>query len=276
MADKNVYNEKDSMDINELASLNDDISPDLIDQLQAKLSNDAINFNDTDDSSKTQENSGDDTVLFEETEKEDKEEKPKNEIKKIEVNIDKKFDDNFIKKYKAKLNKQQEAVNKDSKKAAETHISSAAFSDNTTSEENKSIEEISKGNIKERKFSKKQKEYNDSLDFLDNNVKYSKYVIYIDPENVPFIDSLTVKERKNLINRILREQDDIAITKQRFKIVNAVIKHVIIAILTIAISIPVIYFTINTSLEATVNNYRRSQSLFQTLYKENGKINSIR
>lgn len=276
MADKNVYNEKDSMDINELASLNDDISPDLIDQLQAKLSNDAMNLNDTDDSSKTQETSGDDTVLFEETEKEDKEEKPKNEIKKIEVNIDKKFDDNFIKKYKAKLNKQQEAVNKDSKKAAETHISSAAFSDNTTPEENKSIEEISKGNIKERKFSKKQKEYNDSLDFLDNNVKYSKYVIYIDPENVPFIDSLTVKERKNLINRILREQDDIAITKQRFKIVNAVIKHVIIAILTIAISIPVIYFTINTSLEATVNNYRRSQSLFQTLYKENGKINSIR
>ncbi len=276
MADKNVYNEKDSMDINELASLNDDISPDLIDQLQAKLSNDAMNLNDTDDSSKTQENSGDDTVLFEETEKEDKEEKPKNEIKKIEVNIDKKFDDNFIKKYKAKLNKQQEAVNKDSKKAAETHISSAAFSDNTTPEENKSIEEISKGNIKERKFSKKQKEYNDSLDFLDNNVKYSKYVIYIDPENVPFIDSLTVKERKNLINRILREQDDIAITKQRFKIVNAIIKHVIIAILTIAISIPVIYFTINTSLEATVNNYRRSQSLFQTLYKENGKINSIR
>lgn len=274
MADKNVYNEKDSMDINELASLNDDISPDLIDQLQAKLSNDAMNLNGTDDSSKTQENSGDDTVLFEETEKQDKEEKP--EIKKIEVSIDKKFDDNFIKKYKAKLNKQQEAVNKDSKKAAETHISSAAFSDNTTPEENKSIEEISKGNIKERKFSKKQKEYNDSLDFLDNNVKYSKYVIYIDPENVPFIDSLTVKERKNLINRILREQDDIAITKQRFKIVNAVIKHVIIAILTIAISIPVIYFTINTSLEATVNNYRRSQSLFQTLYKENGKINSIR
>ena len=276
MADKNVYNEKDSMDINELASLNDDISPDLIDQLQAKLSNDAMNLNDTYDSSKTQENSGDDTVLFEETEKQDKEEKQKNEIKKIEVNLDKKFDDNFIKKYKAKLNKQQEAVNKDSKKAAETHISSAAFSDNTTPEENKSIEEISKGNIKERKFSKKQKEYNDSLDFLDNNVKYSKYVIYIDPENVPFIDSLTVKERKNLINKILREQDDIAITKQRFKIVNAVIKHVIIAILTVAISIPVIYFTINTSLEATVNNYRRSQSLFQTLYKENGKINSIR
>ena len=273
MADKNVYNEKDSMDINELASLNDDISPDLIDQLQAKLSNDAISFREDDNASNTPANTKDDATLFEETEKK---EKPKSEVKKIEVNLDKKFDDNFIKKYKAKLNKQQEAVNKDSKKAAETHISSAAFSDNTTAEDNKNIEEISKGNIKERKFSKKQKEYNDSLDFLDNNVKYSKYVIYIDPENVPFIDSLTVKERKNLINKILREQDDIAITKQRFKIVNAVIKHVIIAIITVAISIPIIYFTINTSLEATINNYRRSQSLFQTLYKENGKVSNIR
>ena len=273
MADKNVYNEKDSMDINELASLNDDISPDLIDQLQAKLSNDAMSFSEEDNASNTPANTKDDATLFEETEKK---EKPKSEVKKIEVNLDKKFDDNFIKKYKAKLNKQQEAVNKDSKKAAETHISSAAFSDNTTAEDNKNIEEISKGNIKERKFSKKQKEYNDSLDFLDNNVKYSKYVIYIDPENVPFIDSLTVKERKNLINKILREQDDIAITKQRFKIVNAVIKHVIIAIITVAISIPIIYFTINTSLEATINNYRRSQSLFQTLYKENGKVSNIR
>lgn len=273
MADKNVYNEKDSMDINELASLNDDISPDLIDQLQAKLSNDAISFSEEDNASNTPANPKDDATLFEETEDQ---EKPKSDVKKIEVNLDKKFDDNFIKKYKAKLNKQQEAVNKDSKKVAETHISSAAFSDNTTAEDNKDIEEISKGNIKERKFSKKQKEYNDSLDFLDNNVKYSKYVIYIDPENVPFIDSLTVKERKNLINKILREQDDIAITKQRFKIVNAVIKHVIIAIITVAISIPIIYFTINTSLEATINNYRRSQSLFQTLYKENGKVSNIR
>ena len=273
MADKNVYNEKDSMDINELASLNDDISPDLIDQLQAKLSNDAISFSEEDNASNTPANPKDDATLFEETENQ---EKPKSDVKKIEVNLDKKFDDNFIKKYKAKLNKQQEAVNKDSKKVAETHISSAAFSDNTTAEDNTNIEEISKGNIKERKFSKKQKEYNDSLDFLDNNVKYSKYVIYIDPENVPFIDSLTVKERKNLINKILREQDDIAITKQRFKIVNAVIKHVIIAIITVAISIPIIYFTINTSLEATINNYRRSQSLFQTLYKENGKVNNIR
>jgi hypothetical protein len=65
--------------------------------------------------------------------------------------------------------------------------------------------------------------------FLDNNVKYSKYVIYIDPENTDFVESLTVKERKNLINRILREQDDIAITKRRLNMFQTVVKHVIIS-----------------------------------------------
>ena len=83
---------------------------------------------------------------------------------------------------------------------------------------------------------------------------------------------MTVKERKNLINRILREQDDIAITKRRWSMIQAIVKHTIIAIITIAITIPIIYFTINASLEATINNYRNSQTIFKTLYKEHGKI----
>ena len=115
-------------------------------------------------------------------------------------------------------------------------------------------------------------EYNESLDYLDDNIKYTKYVIYIDPENKDFIDSLTVKERKNIINRLLREQDDIAITKKRLGLIQTVIKHSIIAIITITIAIPVVYWTINASLEASINNYRRSQTIFKTLYKEKGKI----
>ena len=280
MADKNIFNDKDSIDINELASLNDDISPELIDQLQHKLSQDAKSLNNTNSSKiNTNFNVNDDTTLFEEpvnqqekAETSENSQEPRQHVKK-EFNLDKNFDDNFIKKYKARLNKQKEAGAKDSKQAeAENTISSAAFSDNT--EEN--IEQVSNGNITERAFTPAQKNYNDSLDFLDGNVKYSKYVIYIDPQNVDFIDSLTVKERKNLINNILREQDDIAITKHRFKVINTVIKHVVVAILTITVSIPIIYWTINASLEATINNYRRSQTIFQTLYKENGKITNIR
>ena len=279
MADKkNILNDKDSMDINELASLNDDISPQLIEQLQQKLSQDAQSLSGADSvENKPAFNVNDDTTLFEEPAK-PAETLPDNtaEVRsapKKEFNLDKNFDDNFIKKYRARLNKQQETGSVQKTAEVENTISSAAFSDNVTDE---NIEQVTKGNISERIMTQAQKNYNDSLDFLDGNVKYSKYVIYIDPENVDFIDSLTVKERKNLINKILREQDDIAITKHRFKVINTVIKHAIVAVLTITISIPVIYWTINASLEATINNYRRSQSIFQTLYKENGKITSTR
>ena len=278
MAEKNVFNSinKDSMDINELASLNDDISPELIDQLQQKLTQDAQSMGE-EKASKISPNFdvNDDTTLFEEPQVNEtntqEPQKPEHTSEKKGFNLDKNFDDNFIKKYKAKLNKQQETGGKDKKEEPEDTISSAAFSSTIDNSEN--IEQITKGNISERAITQEQKNYNDSLDFLDGNIKYSKYVIYIDPQNVDFIDSLTVKERKNLINKILREQDDIAITKQRFKIINTIIKHAIVAILTITLSIPVIYWTINASLEATINNYRRSQTIFQTLYKENGKIN---
>ena len=278
MAEKNAFNSinKDSMDINELASLNDDISPELIDQLQQKLTQDAQSMGE-EKASKISPNFdvNDDTTLFEEPQVNEtntqEPQKPEHTSEKKGFNLDKNFDDNFIKKYKAKLNKQQETGGKDTKEEPEDTISSAAFSSTIDNSEN--IEQITKGNISERAITQEQKNYNDSLDFLDGNIKYSKYVIYIDPQNVDFIDSLTVKERKNLINKILREQDDIAITKQRFKIINTIIKHAIVAILTITLSIPVIYWTINASLEATINNYRRSQTIFQTLYKENGKIN---
>ena len=278
MAEKNAFNSinKDSMDINELASLNDDISPELIDQLQQKLTQDAQSMGE-EKASKISPNFdvNDDTTLFEDPQVNEtntqEPQKPEHTSEKKGFNLDKNFDDNFIKKYKAKLNKQQETGGKDKKEEPEDTISSAAFSSTIDNSEN--IEQITKGNISERAITQEQKNYNDSLDFLDGNIKYSKYVIYIDPQNVDFIDSLTVKERKNLINKILREQDDIAITKQRFKIINTIIKHAIVAILTITLSIPVIYWTINASLEATINNYRRSQTIFQTLYKENGKIN---
>ncbi len=281
MAGKNVFNDKDTMDINELASLNDDISPELIEQLQQKLTQDAQNLN-AESTAQNQPafNINDDATLFEEP---SAAANPGQEVKiegevpkepapvKKDINLDKNFDDNFIKKYKAKLNKQQNESQE--KKEAESTISSAAFAETPQQED---IEKISNGNITERKITPEQKNYNDSLDFLDGNIKYSKYVIYIDPQNVDFIEGLTVKERKNLINKILKEQNDIAITKQRFRIIQTVLRHAIVAILTIAISIPIIYITINASLETTINNYRRSQSIFQTLYKEKGKIQSMR
>ena len=296
MAGNNIFSDKDTIDINELASLNDDISPELIEQLQQKLTLDAQAL--SGEPPKTEFNENDDSTLFEEPvlkqetpiegiqienpeKTQDKnedvaEEKEETPQPKKTVNIDKSIDDNFIKKYKAKLNKQkvQNGETANSEAVDENTISNAAFTDMPPAENN-NIEELSQGKITEKPLTLEIKSYNDSLDLLDGNVKYSKYVMYIEPQNVDFIESLTVKERKNLINKILKEQNDIAITKQRFRMVQTVIKHAVVAILTIAISIPIIYITSNASLEASINNYRRSQSMFQSLYKQGGKIRAI-
>lgn len=284
---------KDSTEIAELAALNEDISDDMLEQLSQQLTGNL------DPSSVAHINENDDTTLFEETmpaseetsnttepiiteevipeinpiqeeiiaqdnipETSSIEETP---VKKEEPTVNKSFDDNFIKKYKAKLNKK--AGKTDLYAEGETQQGAA-----TSVDDGEPIENLSQGKIFEHPLTQELKEYNDSLDFLDGNVKYSKYVIYIDPQNVDFIEGLTVKERKNLINEILRQQDDITLTKRRFKVIQTMIRHIVIAILTLAISIPLVYYAINASLEATIDNHRRSQTNWQTLYKDHGKI----
>lgn len=275
MVDKrNIFNANDTLDINELASLNDDISPEFIEQLQNQLAQNASDFAGTSGSAEK-----DVTELFEEPPKEDPKQKP-------EVSINENIDDNFMKKYKAKLNKQQsgslEEEDEKTSKEIEATSETASMSDVSASVElpsfqqkevaSNEIGELTSGNIIESPASEAQLAYNESLDYIDDNVKYSKYVIYIDPENKEFIDSLTVKERKNLINRILKEQDNIAITKRRLSLIQTVLKHSIVAVITISIAIPAIYWTVNASLEASIDNYRRSKTAFQSLYREKGKL----
>lgn len=301
--DNDVISANDPLDINELASLNEEISNEFIDQLQNQISQSS--------------NIKNDGELFEET-------MPNETKEPAAFNDD--IDDNFIKKYKAKLQKQQnpsikeddyelksrstpevkesndtaeipvadsneESIqvtkpaidNIETPKAAEIDQEDMVTKSNSEitdtpqkilqSEPPKSdIESVSGGNIIEKPITKENVEYNESLDMLDNNVKYSKYVIYIDPENKDFIDSLTVKERKNLINRIIKEQDSITVSKRRFSNMQMFFAHAIVAIITFAIAIPCIYWTINASLEATINNYRASQVVFGKLYREHGKI----
>lgn len=289
MADnKNINNNNIPLDINELASLNNDISVDFIEQLQSQLSEQAKNFG------------GDSSIadlnLFEEIPEEitsehsvaipdeisneqaniDESIKESSEIQepinndKSDVNVKKtvseNLDDNFIKKYKAKLKKQQNVT------IEENTNNNSTIESNAPVAEGSDIGELTGGNIIERPLTEEQTSFNESLDYIDGNVKYSKYVIYINPENVEYIESLTVKERKNLINKVLKEQSDIAITKIRFKKYETILRHLIVAILTIAISIPIVYFVINASLESSINNYRKSQNLFKVLYKEQGKI----
>ena len=131
-----------------------------------------------------------------------------------------------------------------------------------------SIEHLSKGKITERILSDEQKNYHESLDYLDENTKYEKYVIYISPENIKYIESISTKERKYLINTILKEQDEYSRLKHKFKMLQLIIKHIIITIITIAIATPCLYALINVSLETTINNNNRAKVMFQTMNKK--------
>ena len=290
--ENNAY-ENDSFDINELASLNEDISPEFIEQLQSQVSMTMMSSPSIDDSS-----------LFEEFEVKNSDSTDRNDEQDINIDkpeelnanynkentasestkaqLEENIDDNFIKKYKAKLNKQNvdEQLDNDNNSTIENfeaHNKEETIETSSMSSDLPSnIETLSDGNIIEKPLSKEQIEYSESLDYADNNINYSKYVIYIDPGNKEFIDSLTVKERKNLINNILKEQNDISVTKKNLNRFQTILKHCIVAIITVAITIPIVYTLINASLEASINNYRRSQDMFKTLYKEHGKITNIK
>lgn len=107
---------------------------------------------------------------------------------------------------------------------------------------------------------------------MEINPQAKKYVIYIDPENVNFMESLSINERKLVINRILMEEDA-SVAKQ--KKIEARRKHtinVIIATLTVVIGLPVMFYAVNNSLIVTMKNYQQAKENFSKLYREHGKI----
>lgn len=260
-SNSNFYSANDALDINELAALNDDITPEFIEKLQQQVAQDANKFTGKDVLANI-----DDATLFEEIQNNESVETTP-QINQTEVN-------NITPTEQVNLEP------KTDKKENEKEISSAEITEKNNIKDkiedviksSEPIENLTSGNIIEKPIDDNTLKQNNSLEYLDNNAKYSKYVIYIDPENTEFINSLTVKERKNLINRLLKEQDDIAITKRRLTLIQTIIKHSLIAIVTITLAIPIIYWTINASLEASINNYRRSETIFKSLYKDKGKI----
>lgn len=281
--DNNVYSANDPLDINELASLNEDYSADFIEQLQNQISQNNLQKNedlfeevpaDNTPEPVAGGNSSEDAFMKKFKAKQQKKQGIKGaddlpETGKTEPETVTEKEDNP--EEKIPVNKTEEEVVSNSDVQTPDESSVQDLSQN----ENSNIEALTGGNITERPFSKDAAEYNKSLDYLDNNVKYSKYVIYIDPENKDFIDSLTVKERKNLINRIIRDQDSIAMTKQKLSKMQTVITHAIVAALTVTIAVPVLYWAVNASMEATINNYRNSKTMFNVFYKEKGKINNF-
>ncbi len=104
------------------------------------------------------------------------------------------------------------------------------------------------------------------------NAVYKKYVIYINKENEPFLDSLSLAERKKLINDVLQEQNKLSEEQKAEKKRIERTTKTIISLVTFIITVPLIYLLFNVALEATIQNYRHSKTNFEVLYKETGKI----
>lgn len=99
-----------------------------------------------------------------------------------------------------------------------------------------------------------------------------KYVIYIDPENIPFMDNLSISERKEVINQILREREDSVKKQKAVENRKTFMRHMLVASITFILGFPVLFFVVNKSMEAVIANYKQAEKNFSTLYKEKGKI----
>lgn len=112
----------------------------------------------------------------------------------------------------------------------------------------------------------------DPLEEAKMNAVYKKYVIYIDKDNENYIDSLTIGERKQLINDVLHEQRELSEAQRTEKRRKEALIKLFIGLVTFIVAVPIIYLIFNVSMEATIQNYRHSKSNFEVLYKETGKI----
>lgn len=99
-----------------------------------------------------------------------------------------------------------------------------------------------------------------------------KYVIHIDPENVDIVDSMSIYERRALINSIIHEKYSSDNKKQVVSKRTIYVKKLIIACLTVIISFPVLFFAVNKALEISIANYTQSEKNFEKLYREKGKV----
>lgn len=103
-----------------------------------------------------------------------------------------------------------------------------------------------------------------------------KFVVYIEPENIDFIESLSIKDRKKVINRVLHYEDKNVRLKKERREREKFTKQVLIMVITVVVSLPFFFMLLNKSIELTIINYQQAQQNFVKLYKEQGKIKSYK
>lgn len=105
---------------------------------------------------------------------------------------------------------------------------------------------------------------------IDYNSK--KYVVYIDSDNIEFMDHLAANERREIINKILREQNEIGKKNKIIKDRQKFFTHALVVTFTFIIGFPIMFFCVNKAIEGSMDNYQQAQKNFVKLYRKQGKI----
>lgn len=106
--------------------------------------------------------------------------------------------------------------------------------------------------------------------------KAKKFVVMVNSENVEFFDKVPMEERTQLFNTLLSDYQKNTIREKEKKHLVKFSKHMFVGIMTVLISLPIMFVVVNKSIEMTVNNYRDVQNNFEKLYesRNQNRVNS--
>lgn len=105
-----------------------------------------------------------------------------------------------------------------------------------------------------------------------DNSNAKKYVVYIENENIDYIENLSPDERRDIINKILKDKNTSDIKNNELEERKQYTINLVLAVITFIICFPILFIIVNKATEATIVNYYQAKENFAKLYKEQGKI----
>lgn len=126
--------------------------------------------------------------------------------------------------------------------------------------------------VKNENANKNDKSQNEAPIRPDIDYNSKKYVIYVDSDNIEFMESLPGDEKRKIINEILREQGEVGRKNKLKKERQKYFKHALVVTFTFIIGFPLMFYCVNFAIEGSMDNYQQARANFIKLYKEQGKI----
>lgn len=105
-----------------------------------------------------------------------------------------------------------------------------------------------------------------------------KFVVMVNAENVEYFDKIPMEERTRLFNKLLSQhRGSIKAAKEKAHLIKFT-KHMFVGIMTVLISLPIMFIVVNKSIELTIKNYKDVQNNFEKLYesRNQGRFNAVR